>query len=129
MESEVVGHKTFRNERGELCHAPLSRAEADEMLRQVEADDARRKKLMPDEEAARRMFFDAWLRLKDFGWREAVYCPKDGSTFQVIEPGSTGAHNCHYEGEWPKGSWWVHCDDGDMGPSRPALFRPLAANA
>lgn len=127
MRDEVVGHKTFRNEHGELRHAPLSRAEADEILRQVEAEDARRKELMPDEEAARSMFFDAWLRLRDFGWREAMYCPKDGRLFEVIEAGSTGVHKCEYNGEWPKGSYWIHADN-DLSPSHPTMYRDLPPN-
>src|SRR5690606_6442320 len=80
-----------------------------------------REALMPDEKTALQLFFDAWLRLKDLGWSEAVYCPKDGSHFQVIEAGSTGIHDCSYSGEWPKGSWWVY--DGDVWPSRPVLYR------
>lgn len=121
---EVVGHKTLRDEAGNLYHEPLYADEAAELWRHVEAEQARREALMPDEEAARKLFFDAWLRLKDFGWNDAIYCPKDGSMFQVIEAGSTGTFPCNYHGEWPKGSWWAYCD-GDVYPSRPTLFKPL----
>lgn len=121
--NEIVGHKTLRGDDGRFYHEPLTRAEADALWQRVKEDKARRDALMPDEEAARKLFFEAWLRLKDFGWREACYCPKDGSTFHVIEPGSTGVFSCHYEGEWPKGSWWIHCGDGDIAPSRPVLFK------
>lgn len=125
---DIVGHKTF--DTGEvdpqtgfpkLRHEPLTRAEAGALLAACDAAKKRRAELMPDEKAAINLFFDAWLRLKDFGWSEAIYCPKDGSPFQVIEAGSTGVHRCRYEGEWPKGSWWV--EDGDIWPSRPTLFR------
>lgn len=118
----VVGHKTLRGEDGRLFHEPLRKSEADALWAHVEAEKARRAALMPDEEAARKLFFDAWLRLKDFGWNDACYCPKDGRLFDVIEAGSQGIHVCNYEGDWPKGSYWIH-SDGDMSPSRPVLYR------
>lgn len=80
---------------------------------------------MPDERAALRVMFAAWEWLKDLGWREAIYCPKDGTTFDAIEVGSTGIHDCHYMGEWPNGGWWTH-DAGDLWPSSPILFRKKA---
>lgn len=127
-QDEIVGHKTLSDGSGGYRHEPLTRGEADAMWAKCEAEDARRKAQMPTEDDARNALFDAWLRLKDFGWREAVYCPKDGSVFDVIECGSTGVHKCHYEGEWPKGSWWIH-DEGDLWPSRPTLYRLVAAPA
>lgn len=115
---DIVGHKTL----GDGSHLPLTRAEANALLKACDEAKAKRDTLMPDEKAALRMFMDAWLRLKDFGFSEAIYCPKDGSHFQVIEAGSTGIHDCRYRGEWTKGSWEVHCD-GDIWPSRPVLYR------
>lgn len=120
--TEVVGHKTLQGEDGRLYHEPLRRHEAEALLAHVEAEQGRREALMPDEQAARKLFFDAWLRLRDFGWREACYCPKDGRTFDVIEAGSSGVHACSYEGEWPTGRYWVHGED-DLYPSHPTLFR------
>lgn len=66
--------------------------------------------------------FKAYDNLRRMGWREAIYCPKDGTVFEAIEAGSTGIHDCHYQGEWPDGSWWVHVP-GDVMPSYPILFR------
>lgn len=123
---EIVGHKTFDNGRGGFRHEPLTRAEADALIARCRSEDERRKALMPDEKSALRMMMDAYTRLKDMGWNDAVYCPKDGRTFEVIEPGSTGIHSCIYTGEWPTGSWWVF-GNGDMYPSRPILFRNLTA--
>lgn len=117
----VVGHKTFRLEGGGFRHEPLRASEADEIMARAKQAELRRQDLMPDEQAALNMMFDAWQRLKELGWREAIYCPKDGRVFDAIEAGSTGIHACHYRGEWPKGGWWV--DDGDLWPSRPILFR------
>lgn len=119
----VCGHKTFSVPGGGFRHEPLLRSEADAIWAQCEAARIKREADMPTERDAIEAMFQAWLRLKELGWREAIYCPKDGSTFNAIEPGSTGIHNCSYEGEWPNGSWWVHYDC-DSGPSRPCLFKP-----
>jgi hypothetical protein len=120
-QSEIRGHKTIRDANG-FRHEPLSQAEAFDLLARVEAEDKRREELMPDENAAIKMMFDAWLRLKELGWIEACYCPKDGTVFDAIEPGSTGIHSTHYSGVWPNGRWYVY-DGGDLYPSRPILFK------
>ncbi len=116
--NEVVGHKTHRDERGDLYHTPLTRAEADQLWAHVEREEARRLALIPDEQAALRLLMDAYIRLKEFGWNDAIYCPKDGRVFDAIEVGSTGIHPCVYIGEWPDGGWWI-----DDCPSRPVLYR------
>lgn len=125
---DIVGHKTF--DTGEICpetgfpalrHEPLTRAEADALWEAAEAAKRKRSEDMPNEQAAINAMWEAHQRLKELGWSDAIYCPKDGSHFKVIEPGSTGIHDGAYEGEWPKGSWWVY--DGDVWPSRPVLFR------
>lgn len=97
-------------------------------LAAIDAKKAKRAADMPTEQSAVDAMFEAWLRLKELGWREAIYCPKDGSEFHCVEPGSTGIHVGVYSGEWPKGSWWVICEDGDMCPSRPTLWRPIEAS-
>lgn len=116
--NKIVGHKTFSNDDGTFRHEPLYQHEADAIMAQIEASDKRRKELMPDEESARRLLFDAYIRLKEFGWNDAIYCPKDGRVFDAIEIGSAGTHPCTYQGDWPKGSWWI-----EDCPSRPVLFR------
>lgn len=119
---EVVGHKTFSDGRGGFRHEPLYADEAAEIMKRVEENKARIEALMPDEKAALRMMCDAYSRLKDFGWNDAIYCPKDGSVFDVIEAGSSGIHEASYDGDWPNGTWWIH-DEGDQWPSRPILHR------
>lgn len=122
MADEIVGHKTFSVPGGGFRHEPLTRSEADELMERVEAATKRRAELMPDESAARQMLFAAHLRLKELGWNDAVYCPKDGTEFEVIEAGSSGVHRCIYRGEWPTGGWWILAA-GDLWPSRPILYR------
>lgn len=123
--SDVVGHKTFSDGEGGFRHEPLTRAEADAFIAAADAAKARRTELYPTEQDAIRGMWEAYQRLRELGWREAIYCPKDGTYFDAIEAGSTGIHDCTYHGEWPKGSWWVAADN-DMWPSHPILYRERA---
>jgi len=98
----------------------------DKMWAAAEADTAKRAAALPTEQDAIAAMFQAYLRLKELGWNDPIYCPKDGSSFDVIEAASSGIHKCHYQGEWPTGSWWVE-SDGDLWPSRPTLYRVTEA--
>jgi hypothetical protein len=100
----------------------VSKEEMEAMEARWAAKDAAMAEKMPTEADALRQMFEAWERLKQLGWNDACYCPKDGSMFSVIEPGSTGIHKCNYTGDWPKGHWWIY--DGDVWPARPILWRP-----
>lgn len=100
----------------------VSNEEFDSLIAKIDAGKAVRAEKMPDEHAALTQMFEAWQRLNELGWNSAIYCPKDGSEFSAIEAGSTGIHACHYQGEWPKGGWWIH--DGDTWPAHPILWRP-----
>ena len=73
------------------------------------------------ERTALTQMFAAWQSLKALGWKNIIYCPKDGTHFDSIEPGSTGIHDTNYEGTWPDGSWWIY--DGDIWPARPCLWK------
>lgn len=84
--------------------------------------EARRAEKMPTELDALLSMFDAFQRLKELGWNEAIYCPKDGTVFDAIEAGSSGIHDCSYQGEWPKGRWEIY-EAFDIWPSNPVLFR------
>lgn len=125
---DVVGHKTFdtgkRDEHGLPIyrHEPLTRAEGDAIWKACEEAKKRREETMPDERTALNALQEAYTRLKELGWREAIYCPKDGTNFKAIEAGSTGIHDCNYWGEWPNGGWHVF-DEHDSYPSHPILFK------
>lgn len=126
-EIAIVGHKTkWSADARAFVHEPLRADEAQVLLQQAEAAEKRRAEEMPSTEAAISTMWNGYQRLRELGWREAMYCPKDGSTFEVIEAGSTGIFDCHYSGEWPNGHWWAH-DGGDLWPSNPILFRPKQA--
>lgn len=121
QQDPIVGHKTFRGPDG-TRHEPLRASEAQAILAAAESEQEKRAANMPTEKDAIRAMWSAYQRLRELGWREAIYCPKDGSEFSAAEPGSTGIHLCTYSGEWPNGSWWIH--DGDTWPARPVLWRP-----
>lgn len=102
-------------------------SDAQKMFLTFELEKDARAHLMPTTKDALNRMFECYLRLKELGWREAIYCPKDGTVFDAIEAGSTGVFPSHYDGEWPKGRWWAH-SHGDLWPSRPILFRPKGAS-
>jgi len=77
---------------------------------------------IPDEKAALYVMFRGFDRLRKLGWREVTYCPRDGKTVELIEPGSTGIHRGYRD---EKGAFWVV--DDDVWPSRPCLWRPVQA--
>jgi hypothetical protein len=101
---------------------PIYEDEGRSIIAAIKASDARRKAAMPSEQSAILALQDAWTRLQDFGWTRPEYAPKDGSPLDIIELGSTGIHSGRYEGEWPKGSWWLF-GYGDVWPTRPAMCR------
>jgi len=105
-----------------MAMAIISRELGEQLWAEVMKAKEQRAIDMPDDHAALMALGRAYQRLRDLGWREAMYCPKDGTVFDAMEAGSTGIHDCYYEGEWPKGSWWILAD-GDMWPSSPILFR------
>lgn len=128
MNEKIVGHKTIRLEGGGFRHEPLTESEANRIFEAAEAATAKRAADMPTERDAIVALWNAWQRLKELGWKEAMYCPKNGSRFQVIEAGSTGVFECTYDGEWPTGHYWIQGVD-DIYPSRPILFKPVEPTA
>lgn len=121
MSDPIVGHKTFRDGDG-FRHEPLRESEAAELMARVEAKTKQRAELMPTEQDAARMLFQAWYRLKELGWRETMYGPTNEPVL-VVEPGSSGLHKAIRNEKWPEKTWWS-CDS-DMYPMNPCLFRPL----
>lgn len=129
------GHKTIdtgeRDQHGLpiFRHEPITEAEASAIWASVEKAGKERAERMPDEKAAISALFEAWQRLKELGWNEPQYCPKDGTSFKVIELGSTGIFDCYYQGEWADGLYMVS-DDRDIYPTSTgvAMFKLLPAD-
>jgi hypothetical protein len=91
---------------GELAEALLTAAN--------QARDERARQ-MPDEAAALRVLHSAYTRLKELGWRVAIYAPVD-KPLLVIEAGSIGIHRGYRDSER---CFWVD----DAWPSSPILFK------
>jgi hypothetical protein len=70
----------------------------------------------------------AWDRLQDLGWKDIVYCPKDGTPFEVICAGDLEVRDAFYAGDWPTGTWFVLCE-GDAYPDMPLCFRLKSGEA
>lgn len=122
--SEIVGHKSFYEGAVKgFRHEPLTRTEADAIMAAADAQQKARAEAMPTEEAAVRALADAVHRLRELGWRDSCYAPKDVPIL-MIEPGSSGIHRGTQDGEWPNQRFWIH-DAGDMWPSRPCLFKEV----
>ena len=98
----------------------------EKLFDEIDKKEAKRAEDMPTQQDALSRMFECVERLKELGWNNAIFCPKDGSIFYVIESGSSGIHKAHYEGKWPDGRWWIH-DKSDLWPSRPILFKLIDA--
>lgn len=121
-DSGYIGHMTM----ADGSHVPLTEADAKALWEATERAQAKAEADYPDEQTALREMCRAHHRMKDFGWRDGIYCPKDGSEFEVIEAGSTGIFRCRYDGGWPDGMWMTSAD-GEVYPSSrpPLMFRLL----
>jgi len=93
------------------------------ILAEMKRTDAEREAAMPDWQAALHQMLVAQERLKKLGWRDAVYCPKDGTDFAIIEPGSTGVFTGFYLGEWPDGHI---CSEDYIVRPEGKMFKPIA---
>ena len=102
----------------------VSLMDSETLFASIQATIAKRAADMPTEEDAMVAMQEAFERLKELGWKEAIYCPKDGTLFWAMEPGCSAAGVCQCLGEWPKGHWWMH-SGGDIWPSRPILWKPI----
>ncbi len=98
-EDEYYGHKTM----SDGSHVPFSSDEAKSLWDQMERRTAERAQRMPDARSALAMISSAKERLRELGWSDCIYCPKDGSKFAVCEVGSTGMWRAFYSGDWPNG--------------------------
>lgn len=98
--------------------APISEMDAARMIELAKQDRERIAREMPTEQDAIRRLQDAYSRLKQLGWKDAIYAPR-GEWVEVIEVGSTGIHQAlrHEDGGFMIDNNW---------PSRPTFYRPIA---
>lgn len=96
----------------------------DQILAEAKAHRRSIAQEMPTEQDAIYAMYRAYSRLRDLGWCDGIYMPKDGTPVTVIQIGSTGTFECRYSGEWADGYFNLY-DGGDVYPSRsaPPLFK------
>lgn len=124
-DDDIVGHKTFGT--GDplhpFRHEPLTRKEADAILKSVEEAKAKRAADMPTEQDAVKALWDAQYRLQELGWKDPTYAhelKQDGLESMLIELGSSGIHRGYYHAVDGHDVWWI----GPEGsPSHPCLIR------
>ena len=96
-----------------------------EVIEQANRTRSERAELMPTEKDAMLVVWAGIQRLRDLGWKDAIYCPKENGHRSLFwEAGCVGSAPGYYHGEWPNGTWFME-DAGDLWPSRPTLYRPL----
>ena len=79
---------------------------------------------MPTTKDALKVMHRGHSRLRDLGWKDGIYCPKDGEPFAMIQFGSTGIFEGWYMGEWPDG----RVDSCDyLNHPHGLMWKPLAA--
>lgn len=115
-EPRVPVHLNYGDGKGEWV--AWKQSDVDTLVRQVEEGKRKRAEEMPDDAAALYAVFRGFLRLKELGWKNPIYAPKDGTPLQLLEPDSTGIHEGYRDA---KGRFWI--TDTDVWPSRPMLYR------
>lgn len=117
---QYQGHVT----RIDGSHKPLSCDEAKALWEAMDRAEDQRAAAMPKTVDALQTICFAKERLRELGWREAQYCPKNGDVFAVIEWGCSGMFAASYLGEWPTGNL-LYCDSF-TDPAR-CMFKALDA--
>lgn len=108
----IKAETTLREYTWKACQrALLSNKETDERTLQ-----------MKTVEDAIQQMNNAYYRLKELGWNDPSYCPKDGTLFDSITIGTSLIADCFYSGEWPNG-YYIQPFDGDAYIACPTLFK------
>lgn len=105
MSEDVVysGHVTM----SDGTHVQLPPGEAEKIIEAIRQNDALQAERMPTSADALRLLCDARERLRRLGWRDGMYCPKDGTEFAAVEYGSTGIFTATMTENWPNGFAYV----------------------
>ncbi|KQZ49765.1 hypothetical protein ASD54_12575 [Rhizobium sp. Root149] len=82
----------------------LTPEQASSLLAACEQAQQERMARLPDTASCLSALCDADSRMRELGWRNGRYCPRDGSPFAVCQVGSTGM----WAGHWS--------EDGDKRP-------------
>lgn len=118
MTEKYYGHAT----KTDGTHVALTSDEARELWESCERATAKREADMPTSIHALDAICQAKERMRELGWSDGIYCPKNGDEFAVVQLGSTGIFAAAYVGEWPKGDIWL--GDESMSPQA-GMWKPL----
>jgi len=99
---------------------PISKEDAEALWERLEESRRARAAKLPTEHDALNAMFEAFDRLRELGWKEAMYAPRD-TPLEVIEMGSTGIHKAQRGLRDGDDRFWIF--DGDCWPSKPCLYR------
>jgi hypothetical protein len=102
----------------------MTEDECRDIIARADAAKADREASMPDFNSAISTLHSAHVRLGELGWKDGIYCPKDGAQFALIEFGYTGIFSGNYIGEWPDGH--IYAADCIMHP-KGIMWKPLDA--
>ena len=97
---------------------------AREIMAQIDAAQLSRQDRYPTVQTCLDEAAQIMQRLKDMGWRDICYAPKDGTYFKAICFGATQPQTCCYIGKSifaaSGGDWW---------PETPVLFKPMVVQS
>ena len=99
--------------------------DVEKILLTAERKKQERAQAMPTEAVAIQTLTDAIQRLKELGWNDAIYSPKNGAFFEALNSRSGKSYQYVYHGEWPNGGWRIE-EGGGCWPGRPILYRLIA---
>lgn len=113
-EHDYHGHVTM----SDGSHQALSTDEAKAIWDAIKRAEAERAERMPDTRSALATLVSAEQRMKELGWRDSRYCPREGS-FAVCEIGSTGI--------WIGSRWdaYIHYADSVSSPGSHMFWKAL----
>lgn len=98
----------------------MNKIDAGQLWNAICQAEALRAEVMPTEAECLKVMFFGYQRLRELGWREAMYMPENNQIFETISAGSTGIHKSYRD---EQGRYWAF-DAGDLWPSSPILFHP-----
>lgn len=111
MSDKIIGFGT----KADGSPVQFTETEVRALLKACDEEKQKRAVDMPTAQDALAAISRSTTRLRDLGWKDAIYCPKDGSTFAVIEYGSTGIFTGLYSGDWHDGR--IYLDDFLVHPN------------
>lgn len=110
-------HGTMRMADG--SRKAMTAEEAKVLWDAIKTTQKNRAEHLPDARSCLTALYSAKERLRELGWRESTYCPRDGSVFAVCEIGSTGMWTAFFADPY------IQYADCVSSPGRAMFFKPM----